>query len=220
MEPATALNLVDDNSAVSEVGSQDISLGKFKNAKALLDAYNNLQAEFTKKCQQLSSLKQDKMEKEKTEEIQEKIEELQENHENLDKNQKNNVENDKLSEENMFDKLNSFLETNNEAENYRDEIQSHYLNENQNPFEKAWASVVLSHIKNSDNKIDDPIINQYILNDESVKNKIIENYLNELNSSKPPIIISSQSGERVSGVKSDNPKTLAEAKEMVNKMFS
>ena len=38
--------------------SQEVngSLGKFKDAESLLSAYNNLQAEFTRKCQKLSQL--------------------------------------------------------------------------------------------------------------------------------------------------------------------
>ena len=51
-------------------------------------------------------------------------------------------------------------------------------------------------------------------------NKILEEYLTSLNNSKPPIIISSQSGERLSSVIEDSPKTLAEAKKLVDKMFS
>ena len=37
-------------------------LGKFKDAKTLLDAYNNLQAEFTRKCQKLSEFQREKEE--------------------------------------------------------------------------------------------------------------------------------------------------------------
>lgn len=210
-EPAMALNVAEENGVVSENGSQEVDLGKFKNAKALLDAYNNLQAEFTKKSQQLSKLKQDK--------ANEKEDEFQENNENSSKINQNTDEN-KENIENIDQELSLFLEKNNEAEKFGDEIKSHYLDKNQNPFERAWASVVMSHIKTNDNKINDPIINQYILNDENVKNKIIENYLNELNNSRPPIMMSSQSGERLSEVKADNPKTLEEAKIMVGKMFS
>ena len=36
--------------------SADGSIGKFKNTESLLNAYNNLQAEFTRKCQKLSEL--------------------------------------------------------------------------------------------------------------------------------------------------------------------
>ena len=34
--------------------------GKFKNGEALLEAYNNLQSDYTKKCQALAELKQEK----------------------------------------------------------------------------------------------------------------------------------------------------------------
>ena len=45
------------------------TIGKFKDAKSLLESYNNLQSEFTRKCQKLSELEkqiESKKEKEKT----------------------------------------------------------------------------------------------------------------------------------------------------------
>lgn len=35
---------------------EKVSLGKFKDAKALLEAYNSLEAEFTKRCQRIKEL--------------------------------------------------------------------------------------------------------------------------------------------------------------------
>jgi len=218
-EPAIALNPAEENSAESEIGSQELDLGKFKNAKALLDAYNNLQAEFTKKSQQLSKLKQDKIAENQNNEEMQKDDNLSKNDKNLQENIEKIDENDKL-EENIDEDLSLFLQKNCEAESFSDEIKSQYLDKNQNPFERAWASVIMSHLKTNDDKANDPIINQYILSDEKVKNKIIENYLNELSSSRPPIMMSSQSGERLSEVKMDSPTTLEEAKIMVGKMFS
>ena len=230
LEPAIALNVATENSVVSEDGSQTLDLGKFKSAKALLDAYNNLQAEFTKKSQQLSKLRQDKAGEEQKEILKEVGDDLMKNNENSLKNDENSLnsqENNQDIETNnedsslsIDDDLSLFLEKNSLAESYGDEIKSHYLDKNQNPFERAWASVIFSHIKSEDDKSKDPLINQYILNDEKVKNKIIEDYLTQLNSSRPPVMMSSQSGERLSDVKPDSPKTLAEAKELVGKMFS
>ena len=42
----------------NNLGDTDIgiSLGKFKDVKSLLDAYNSLQSEFTKRCQRLKEL--------------------------------------------------------------------------------------------------------------------------------------------------------------------
>ena len=214
--PATALNAAEENSAMSEIGSQNGELGKFKNSKALLDAYNNLQSEFTKKCQMLSQLQKDK-----TDNLLDKSCESKENVDNLTKNQEIDTKNsEKIKEKSNEEELNLFLKNNFDASKYIDEIKDKSLNlSNQNPYEIAWAKVLLSHIKEG-NKTSDPIINQYVLSDENVRNKILEEYLTSLNNSKPPIIISSQSGERLSSVIEDSPKTLAEAKKLVDKMFS
>ncbi len=49
-QPATAEN------EESGVKQQEISLGKFKDVSSLLNAYNSLQAEFTKRCQRIKEL--------------------------------------------------------------------------------------------------------------------------------------------------------------------
>jgi cell fate (sporulation/competence/biofilm development) regulator YlbF (YheA/YmcA/DUF963 family) len=184
--------------AGGEVGSQkDMSeLGKFKSAKALLDAYNTLEKEFTRKCQRISELEKDKTEN-STSEIKTELD--------LD------VE------------INKFLSEHSDASWAVDEIKEK-VNSDQslktlpNPIEVAWNSVVTNHL--SDIKPNDPILNKYVLSDEEIKKVIIENYLQTLKEQKPPIVISSQRGERVSGVMPDAPKTLQEAKVLVNKMFS
>ena len=204
--PAPALNPAEENVAVSETGSQD-NLGKFKSVQALMDAYTSLQSEFTKKCQLLSQYQKDKTD-------------------NTDKDNEESkeekVESDPQEKEDFIDQsaLDQFLENNDEAKQYLDEIKQRFGQGtlNSSPYEIAWANVVLSHMKGQD-KTSDPIINQYVLSDENVKNKIIESYLNDLKSSRPPITISSRSGERVSAVLPDAPKSLADAKRLVDKMF-
>ena len=228
MEPATTLDKVNEDRAVSDVGSQG-QLGKFKDANALLTAYNNLQAEFTRKCQLLKSLQQDKIDGENKPADSTEDSEIEENNEKITKNSENNDENAKLSsdlsaggEENNQDdylqSLSQFLEENELAKDYAEEIEN-YLQGNRikNPYEDAWANVVLNHIKV---KQSDPLISRYVLTSDDVKNKIIENYLKELSNQKPPYVISSQGGQRVSGVIPDSPKTLEEAKKLVNNMFS
>ena len=112
----------------------------------------------------------------------------------------------------------TFLINHFRVNNAESKIKS-YLEGNRikNPYEDAWANVILNHIKV---KQSDPLISQYVLNNDEVKNKIIENYLDELQKQKPPYIISSQGGQRVSGVLPDSPKTLDEAKKILNNMFS
>ena len=213
VEPTDSLNKENDESVVSETGSQKTDLGKFKNVEALLDAYNNLQSEFTKKCQLLSSLEKDKTEQEKGNKDKTNDNDFQKQNQDVSL-----TENEKELDET---ELASFLLNNSEAKTFVDEIKNNFSTKNaQSPYQLAWANVVLSHLKNNDNKKDDPIINRYVLSDENVKNKIIENYLVELQNRKAPVVISSQGGERLSGVLPDNPKTLEEAKELTNKMFS
>ena len=194
--PAPALNGAEETVAMSEVGSQETdNLGKFKSVQALMDAYDNLQAEFTKKCQLLSQIQKDKIEP-----IYDSIEEI--------------------NKETIEDQLEQFLQENGEAKAYAEEIKEKFsAEEKTSPLEVAWAKVLLNHIKEQD-KVNDPIINQYVLSDENVKNKILENYINDLSNNRPPLVMSSQTGERLSGLKPDSPKTLAEAKKLVDKMFS
>ena len=238
MEPATTLDKVDENRAVSDVGSQD--LGKFKSPQALLDAYNNLQAEFTRKSQLLSQLQKDKIdseklqeqenfdnEKEKSIKKQENFIELEESSQEKKETQNTEKKETKFHEQNSAvqlgddqeQELSQFLLERPEATKYAEEIKSYLESKtNNNPFENALANVILSHIKTK--KIGDQIIDEYVLSNEQIKNKIIENYLSELSKQKPPLVMSSQGGERVSGVLPDSPKTLAEAKKIVNNMFS
>jgi len=209
--PATALNQAEEiekeESAMSEVGSlENGELGKFKSVEALMDAYKSLQAEFTKKCQALSELKKDKTESEEV---------VNHDQENVEQNQTSDEE--ILSDE----KLNEFLSENSGAQEYVEEIKekvSSYAH-NSSPYEVAWAKILLGSLK-EENEKSDKIINQYVLSNENVKNKVIESYLKELSSTKTPYVLSSQGGERVSGIIPETPKTLKEAKKLVNKMFS
>ena len=184
--------------AGGEVGSQNDmgELGKFKSAKALLDAYNALEKEFTRKCQRISELEKDKTENQ--------IEEVK-------------------PQFNIDEELNRFLSEHSDASWAVDEIKEKVASDQSlqtlsNPIEVAWNSVVANHL--SDFKPNDPIVNKYVLSDDEIKKVIIENYLQALKEQKPPVVISSQRGERVSGIVPDAPKTLQEAKILVDKMFS
>lgn len=200
MEPTNVSIETNEESVVSEVGSQqDVrqalpernNFGKFKSAEDLLMAYNNLEAEFTKKCQKLSAL-----EKEKTEQPQ-------------------------IDLEQEFER---FLLSNAEAKEFSEEIKSYVQSEGlqrvDKPFETAWAKVVLNHVSSSYGKANDPIVKRYVLSNEEIENKIVENYLNALKEQKSPMLMSSQKGERVSSVTPDTPSSLNEARNLVEKMFS
>lgn len=198
MEQANSLNKELEESAVSEkIGSQNNdtevnNLGKFKSQEALLEAYNNLQAEFTKKCQKLSEY-----EKEKT----------------IVQTTAQDIEGE----------LEKFLSTNNDAVSYAEEIKNELdaqINSDaKTQIEVAWAKVLQNKVL-KEPKASDFVLNKYVLSDDEIKNKVIEEYLKSLKEQKIPVVISSNAGERVSSVEPDTPKTLAEAKTLVKKMFS
>jgi hypothetical protein len=219
--PATVLNGTEGECAMSEVGSQGgTDLGKFKSVQALMDAYVNLQSEFTKKCQMLSELKKDKISQEEKVENSDNLTKNEEKSEIFDEKTSNN-ENLQVENENSEESLEKFLSENSEANGYVEEIKKRFSStstQKQNPYSVAWGEVVLSHLK--DGTAGDPIINQFILSDEKIKNKIIEDYISSLAGANAPIVMSSQSGERLSGVMPDSPKTLEDAKILTSKMFS
>ena len=166
--------------------------GKFKTPEALLEAYNNLQAEFTRKCQKLSEF-----EKEKT----------------VEKN---------LSEDEINDGLSKFLEKNSDAKNYSEQLVEKVREEkSRDPFENAWAEIIKEKFSGDISKKEsDPLIKKYIFDDEELTNKVIECYMKDLNTKKPPIVLSADSGQRVALQEPTPPTNLAQAKKIVEEMFS
>ena len=168
------------------------TVGKFKDANALLEAYNNLEKEFTKKCQRLSELEKDKIKEE--EKLNKKVEE----------------------------KLALFLSSNGEATNYKDELvekvkSDDSLKKMDDPFSYVWAEMVFDKIKNQ--KTSDEAVKNYILGNENLKNAVIESYINQLSENKSPIIISSN-GNRVATVATQNPANLDDAKKYLIDLLS
>lgn len=213
MEPANVINITDEERAVSEVGSQG-QYGKFKSAEKLLEAYNNLQSEFTKKCQQLSQMQKDKMGQGVGDNQAEPSQAQQQT-----ETEQTQPEQTKLS---FQSGLESFLLANDDAKQFEDEIKQKVdlSSTAADPYQVAWAGVVLDHLTGTKQKAGDPIVNKYVLSDKQVRNQVIQEYLNDLEKHKPPYVISSQGGERVSSISPDTPSSLAEAKEIVSKMFN
>lgn len=169
-------------------------VGKFKDVNALLEAYENLEKEFTKKCQRLSELEKDKTQ--------------EENNLNLE----------------IDTKLKAFLSDNGEATSYSEMLKEKVLNDDSlkkmdDPFSYVWAEMVFDRLKGSNNS-DENILTDYIMNNEKIKNMVIENYVNQLTENKSPIKISS-SGKRVAtSVVTQKPETLSDAKKVLYDLLS
>lgn len=201
---AIALDKAEDSEVESRAGSQD-NLGKFKSVQALMDAYESLQSQFTKKCQLLSQYQKDKTDISEDE---------QKSEEKADESQREEGFNQ--------DEFMQFLNDNGRAREYAEEIKKAFgqiSQKQKSPYQVAWESVVANHLNDS-NKAGDPIINEYVLSDENVRNKIIESYIQKLSTSQPPLTLSSSRGQSVAQVMPDRPQTLADAKKIVDQMFS
>ena len=183
-----SLEEVEEQKSEAENGE---AVGKFKDANSLLEAYNNLEKEFTKKCQRLSALEKDK------------------------------VEEDEALNKQVDEKLSLFLSTNGEATTYKEELIERVKNDDSlkkmdDPFGYVWAEMVFDKIKNQKA---DVTVKNYILGNDDLKNAVIENYINQLAENKSPVIISSK-GNRVATVATQSPSTLNEAKKYLLDLLS
>lgn len=193
-EQATVSDETLVKSADSEGGSLNnlgVNFGKFKSADALFEAYKALEAEFTRKSQRLSELEKDKTEKAT------------------------------INENFINDELSSFLSRQSDASPFADELKNLSIQQGGRvDFDNLWASLLVNKLASGESKLDNPIIKKYVFQDEELKNHVIENYMKELKSNQPPFVICRDNGERVTGQKPVTPSSLAEAKKLVEDLFS
>lgn len=192
-EQADADEKAIENSAASESGSQTQGeFGKFKSAEALLAAYNALEAEFTRKSQRLSEIEKEQAQSTTA-----------------------------LDPKQVESELNAFLSKSQEAAPYADELKNMALKQDGKPdFDKLYAALAVAKLESGESKKENPIIQKYVFQDEELKNFVVENYMKQLKNQRPPIVISSDVGERVTGQKPATPKSLEEAKKLVEELFS
>ncbi len=167
------------------------SLGKFKDAESLLEAYNNLQAEFTKKCQKLSAL-----EKEDAEAVFSK--------ENW---------NEKVS---TF--LQQNADAKQYSAEISDYILSHpELKCSDNALEIAWSKIAMQNYVSPEKLIEkEDFIENYILSNDDIKKKVLELCARDLKPA-PPVI--GLGGDNFSSKQAGLPTTMEGAKKMVELLF-
>ncbi len=170
----------------------DGSLGKFKDAQSLLNAYNNLQAEFTKKCQKLSAL-----ENEKNKTIY--------NEEDWNRRVANFLE--KNPEAKKYSK-----------EISEEILNNSELKSKENALELAWSSIAMKKYVEPEKLVSDKtFLNSYVFNNEEIKKQVLQSYLKELKVAPP--VISGGNGAKLSSKEEFNPKNLNDAKKIVEKFF-
>lgn len=187
-------NLEPDQSQNKETETQEGSMfGKFKDAKTLLDAYNSLQSEFTRKSQKLAEFQKD----------------LEENanfkkFDSLDDFVSSTTDSDKYKKE-----ITEILVNDNEINNLP------------NKYQVAFKIIKEANSKIADNLNNQEFIDKFILNNENIKTQIINEYLSNLNNiSTAPKVISGNSTNIYFSPNTSKPKTLKEAGEIFSKMLN
>lgn len=178
--------------ATQPENSESSIYGKFKDAQTLLDAYNSLEAEFTRKSQKLA-------------EIQKKCEEnaLFSNNDSLE-----NILGDSADLEKYKKEVAEIIDNDNELSNL--------------PNKNLVALKIIKEAeRRTADKLNNPeYVDKYIETNDKVKEKIISNYLSSLNETpSAPKVISGNSSNIYFSPSLNMPKTLKDAGEILSKML-
>lgn len=153
----------DAESPVSQTLKGSTNLGKFKDAESLLKAYNSLQTEFTKKSQRLSELENSKTEFTREEKINQAIKELEQNY--------------NIAQRFSQDIKQAVKDV--ECTDYRQAVQQELLKN----LEKNYKSA-------SEYMTDEDFLNNYVYNNQAIRDNIIRDYLANLTNSAPVRVVS------------------------------
>ncbi len=188
-------------------GSQ---FGKFSCAEDLVNAYNNLQAEFTRKCQKLSEIQKQIAEKE--------IEETSLKDETKEISPA-------FMQEDWRSRVSEFLQKNERASEFSREISNEILQDKNlqtspNMLEIAYGRVLAKKYKTPDQiASESSFMEKYVLSNEDVRRKIFGSYLSQIQ--KAPHVIGAEIKGGVSLLpKKSKPETLNEAKILAEKFLN
>lgn len=140
-----------------DLGSKE-NLGKFKDAQSLLKAYNNLEAEFTKKSQRLSMLESE--------------------------NEKNIQELTKRAE--LERKVDEFVTRFESVKPFSSALKESLANQETASLEEEAIKLLASNYKSAkDYATDTEFLNNYIFNNQEIKEKIVKDYLGKITQNSP-----------------------------------
>ena len=166
------------------------SLTKFKDRLSLDKAYVNLEREFTKKCQELKSLKE--------------------------KTCDNTIV---PQEQNLEQKFNQFLEQNPVAKQFAEELKQTVENTDKvdtNSLETAFEKVKAKHFRTNEEMLNDSdFVDNYVLKNSVITDKIVTNYLSTLASNQTMPLMSNFGGGNVMITPKSKPTSLKEAGDYV-----
>ena len=178
--------------------TETVSYGKFKDADALYSAYNNLEAEFTKKCQRIKELETG----------------ATINAEDADKPQ--------YMRDGWQDKVTAFMNSNPDAQEYAEEMAK-VISGDENIAKSpeclniAYAKVLKGALKSPAELMkDEKFLKEYVYADKEVRDKIVADYLSNLNPIAPDVL---GNGGELFVAPPKRPSTLKEAGAMAEKLL-
>lgn len=188
------------NGTVTHDGSP---LGKFKNPNTLLDAYNELQSEFTRKCQKLS-------------ETEKKLQEF-----DLEKASTEKNENDEF----VWKKnISEFLQSHKNASELMEDITNEIINDetlknSEDGLERAYSRVIeKKFVPYSELAENIEFLDKYIYSNDKIKENIIKEYVSTLQNARSPLSLSN-AGFSVNASGGRDFKSLEDARKYVESMF-
>ena len=208
-------------------------IGKFKDAKTLLEAYNNLQSEFTRKSQRLAILEKQLEDNKIINNSESSVIEVK--NETNTQNKLNNFSNDYSLKDNLNKDITSevasvknetiddFVSRNSDSEKYKKMLTeiagSDALSNLPNKYQLAYDVIKVAESKIAEKLNDPTFVDKLIADNEMVKSKVITNYLSNLNNHSAPSVMSGASPSVYFSPSSGAPKTIREAGELFSKML-
>ena len=181
-----------DNDEVNNINNSGSNFGKFNSAEDLLTAYNNLQAEFTRKCQKLSELK---------------------------KSDTGSQQCEYLSND-WDDKVAQFISQNQNAKRYAKEIcdvllSDSTISQSKDSLNLAYQKVLSSKYKEPDELLKDEEFIKKIVSDSNIRNLVLEHSLKGV--SMPPSVMGRSGASLIS--ERHTPNSIDEAGQIVLGLF-
>ncbi len=186
------LNIEPENESTNSENSESSIFGKFKDAKTLLNAYNSLQAEFTRKSQKLSEIQK----------------QLEENAFFSKSDSLENILTDETDLEKYKKEVTEILDNDSEISSL--------------PNKNFVAVKIIKEAerKTAETLNNQDYIDKYLSSNKKVKDRIISEYLSTLNETQaPPKVITGNSSSIYFSPSLDMPKTLKDAGEILSKML-
>lgn len=183
------------------------SFGKFETADALLSAYNNLEVQFTKRCQELKRLEKEynQLKSEQASLVQNTLnrevasEPVQDETGSAVGEQSRENASEEPLDNDIALAVSRFLSKNPEASKYAEEIalKTSMRGDIDDGFlERAYISVLQDRILAEQSKLNDDFIYSRAKETPAIKEKIIRDYLNGIISSKASVLLA-ENGQSV-----------------------